>query len=69
MPFLDSNAVILEAKLTQYLLVLLPKDNKSQFLALAGYTLENWQRLERDMRKQILSLKAIPTQNTSYGQK
>ncbi len=69
MQFLDPNAVISEAKLTQYLLVLLSKDDKSQFLALAGYTLENWQRLERDMKKQILSLEATSTQNTSYGQK
>ncbi len=69
MAYLDPNAVIPEAKLTSYLLVLLPKDDKSQFLAQAGYTLENWQQLEKDLREQILSLEAVPTKSTPYGQK
>ena len=67
--YLNANAVIDERKLTQYLLVLLPKDDKSQFLATAGYTLANWRQLEQDIRKQILPLEAIPSQNTPYGQK
>ncbi|UBF25007.1 hypothetical protein K9N68_25720 [Kovacikia minuta CCNUW1] len=66
---LDRGAVIAEAKLTKYLLVPLLKDDKSQFLALAGYTLENWQQLERDLREQILPLEAISTGVTRYGQK
>ena len=66
---LDSNAVIAQDKLTKYLLVLLPKDDKSQYLALAGYALEDWQQLEQDLREQILSLEAIPTEMTRYGQK
>jgi hypothetical protein len=33
---------LLEAKLTRYLLKLLPEDDKSQFLARAGYTQETW---------------------------
>jgi hypothetical protein len=69
MAHLDPNAAISEAKLTRYLLVQLPKDDKSQFLALAGYTLENWQQLERDLKEQILPLEAIPTAMTQYGQK
>ncbi|MCY7321511.1 MAG: hypothetical protein LH660_06845, partial [Phormidesmis sp. CAN_BIN36] len=68
MPFLDPNAVISEAKLTQYLLVPLEKDDKSQFLALAGYALNNWQQLEKDIR-QILFLETTLTQDTRYGQK
>lgn len=44
--FLPADAVIAEAKLTQYLLVPLPKDDKSKFLQKAGYTLDNWQQLE-----------------------
>lgn len=67
--YLDVNAVIDERKLTQYLLVLLPKDDKSQFLATAGYTLANWQQLEQDIREQILHDEATPSQNTPYGQK
>ena len=66
---LNLNAVIAEEKLTKYLLVLLPKDDKSQYLALAGYALENWQQLEKDLREQILSLEAVPIEMTRYGQK
>ncbi|MBD2082083.1 DUF6883 domain-containing protein [Leptolyngbya sp. FACHB-17] len=69
MPYLDRNAVISPSKLTEYLLVPLRKDNKSQFLARAGYTLENWQQLEQDLRSQILPLEATPTLLTRYGQK
>ena len=66
---LSLNSVIAPAKLTNYLLVRLPKDDKSQFLFQAGYTLENWQQLEQDLRSQILSLEAEPIENTQYGQK
>jgi hypothetical protein len=69
MATLDQNAVIAKAKLTEYLLVPLMKNDKSQFLAQAGYTINNWQQLERDLREQILSLEAIPTMQTRYGQK
>lgn len=54
MTYLPEDALISETKLTKYLLVLLPKDDKSQFLAQAGYTIENWQQLEQDLREQIL---------------
>lgn len=66
---LDPNAIIAEAKLTKYLLIPLAKDDKSKFLAQADYTLENWQRLQQDLREQILPLEATPTAATPYGQK
>lgn len=69
MPYLDPNAIIPSAKLTKYLLVRLPKDDKSQFLAKAGYTLSNWQDLAKDLRQQILPLEATPTVLTEFGQK
>ncbi len=69
MTFLDPNAIIPKAKLTQYLLIQLSKNDKSQFLAKAGYTPANWQDLERDLRQQILPLNAIPTILTEFGQK
>jgi hypothetical protein len=69
MTFLEPNAIIPKAKLTQYLLIRLSKNDKSQFLATAGYTLANWQDLERDLREQILPLNAIPTILTEFGQK
>lgn len=69
MVFLPSDAVIAEAKLTEYLLVPLLKDDKSKFLAQAGYTLDNWQRLESDLRVQILSQPAERVEMTRYGEK
>jgi len=53
MPYLNPNATIPPAKLTQYLLVLQPKDDKSGFLAQAGYNLDNWQVLEQYQIKRV----------------
>lgn len=69
MLFLPQNAIIAEEKLTKYLLVPLPKDDKSQFLAQAGYTLDNWQQLEQDLRTQILTQPAELVETNRYGKK
>lgn len=69
MVFLPQDALIAEAKLTQYLLVPLPKDDKSKFLAQAGYTLDNWQQLEQDLRTQVLTQPAELIETTPYGEK
>lgn len=66
MTYLNINAVIPEAKLTRYLLVWKPKDDKSGFLAQAGYTLDNWQQLERDLRSLLMN-EAILDRETSFG--
>jgi hypothetical protein len=66
---LPVDTMIAEEKLTKYLLVLLPKDDKSQFLQKAGYTLNNWQELEADLRSQILSHPAQFLEKTTYGDK
>jgi hypothetical protein len=66
---LDRNAIIPTEKLIDYLLIPLKKDDKSQFLARAGYTLDNWQQLADDIRNQLLPLPALPTVLTPYGQK
>ena len=58
---LSRDAIIAEAKLTKYLLVWQDTDDKSKFLGQAGYTLENWQQLETDLRSQILPLKVVPS--------
>jgi hypothetical protein len=55
---LSRDAVIAPAKLTKYLLVWRDVDDKSKFLAQAGYVQENWQQLEADLRNQILPLEA-----------
>jgi outer membrane receptor for Fe3+-dicitrate len=66
---LPENAIIAEEKLTQYLLILLPKDDKSKFLAKAGYRLDNWQQLEQDLRTQVLTQDADFVETTRYGRK
>lgn len=69
MIFLARDATISEAKLTQYLLVPLPKNDKSKFLAQSGYTLDNWQQLEQDLRTQVLTQPAELIEITPYGEK
>ena len=49
MIYLDENALIPQAKLTQYLLVKLTKNDKSGYLAQAGYTIDNWKQLEEKL--------------------
>lgn len=61
---LPDDTLITKEKLTQYLLTLKKRNDKSQWLAQAGYSLENWQVLENDLRNQILSDDATPTENT-----
>ncbi|TAN47318.1 MAG: hypothetical protein EPN21_17840 [Methylococcaceae bacterium] len=62
------NAIIAREKLTQYLLVFKKRNDKSRWLAEAGYSTENWHILEHDLRTQILSLDAEPADTTPYGQ-
>lgn len=69
MVLLSQDAVIPAAKLTQYLLIHLPKDDKSKFLSQAGYTLDNWQKLQADLRTQVLSQPAELLEETRYGDK
>ncbi len=66
---LPVDTAIAEEKLTKYLLILLPKDDKSQFLQKAGYTLENWRQLEADLRSQVLTQPAQFLEKTTYGDK
>jgi hypothetical protein len=65
---LPLDATIAPAKLKQYLLVFRPADDKSKFLAQAGYLQENWQQLENDLRSQILPLPAVlSSTSNSFG--
>jgi len=65
---LPSDALIATEKLTKYLLVRRPVGDKSEFLRQAGYTLDNWQQLEQNIRQQILSQEAVPIEQTRYGE-
>ena len=69
MVFLPSDATIAVEKLTKYLLVRLPKDDKFNFLAQAGYTLDTWPQLEHDIRTQVLPQPAELIETNRYGQK
>lgn len=66
---LPPNTVIAEVKITHYLLRLLDEDDKSQFLARAGYVLDNSGRLIRDIREQLLPLDADLIGAVQYGTK
>ncbi|OGL46208.1 MAG: hypothetical protein A2161_03745 [Candidatus Schekmanbacteria bacterium RBG_13_48_7] len=65
---LAADALINHEKLTQYLLYPRKRNDKSRWLARAGYNLENWHLLENDLRNQILSLDVKLIENTQYGQ-
>lgn len=66
---LPPDALIAPDKLTRYLLRWRPEDDKSAFLAKAGYTLENSEQLRQDIQNQILSLDASFLESTEYGPK
>ena len=65
---LPENTLIAREKLTGYLLVQKKRNDKSKWLAQAGYTHDNWQVLETDIRNQVLSIDAAPIERTEYGQ-
>jgi hypothetical protein len=59
---LPKDTVIAPSKLINYLLLFRPVDDKSKFLAQAGYSVNNWTQLEADLRRQILPLEAVSSQ-------
>jgi hypothetical protein len=64
---LSPNAIISERKLTEYLLSYRKRNDKSMWLATAGYHTENWNRLERDIRSQLLTLEAVFIEENQFG--
>lgn len=66
---LPVDAIIAREKLTDYLLRPRDDHDKSGFLAVAGYTTSDADRLEADMRSQLLPLDAAPAAETVYGEK
>jgi hypothetical protein len=65
---LPADTQIAREKLTSYLLVKRPIGDKSESLKQAGYTLDNPQRLEEDIRKQILTQNAVSIEKAKYGE-
>lgn len=62
-----SGLVIQEQKLTHYLLVRQAEDDKSEFLARAGYTLQNWQLLKRDILNAMADAEVVEAVLTGWG--
>jgi hypothetical protein len=64
---LPENAVITREKITDYLLKWQPDNDKSTFLARAGYSPDNWEQLLEDILTQILPVEAELMRKTAYG--
>ena len=65
---LPANTIIARKKVEEYLLQHRVEDDKSDFLALAGYRLENADRLMSDLRTQLLPLDAELFDDTEPAQ-
>ncbi len=61
------DAIIPEPKLTKYLLVFKPRNDKSKFLAQAGFTNKNWQALKTAIENLIESVEAVEDERNEYG--
>ena len=66
---LPPNSIIAPNKITRYLLMRRLEGDKSAYLALAGYRMENAGVLLTDIREQILPLDADWVEQTEYGPK
>ena len=65
---IPDDAIIPDGKITHYLLVLKAKDDKSQFLAQAGFTQNNPDLLKTAIREVANNVEAIPDIQNEYGQ-
>ncbi len=64
---IPENAIIPDAKLNHYLLVLCRRDDKSKFLAQAGFTAENSEALLAALRQLTRSSDASFDRTDEYG--
>ena len=64
---LSPNAIISERKLKEYLLSYRKRNDKSKWLAIAGYNSANWKRLERDIKSQLLTHEAVFVEENQFG--
>jgi hypothetical protein len=65
---LSKDALISDEKLTKYLLAPRKRNDKSMWLAQAGYQLETWSILRHDLIRQILPHDASLVECTPYGE-
>ena len=61
--------IIDRRKLTHYLLVRKDNDDKSRFLAMCGYTLENVNLLEAAIRELVAANDAVSDSGDEFGQR
>jgi hypothetical protein len=61
------DAIIPKEKLTHYLLLSRQKNDKSRFLARAGFTRENPDMLDRAIRQLLAENDAMPDRHNEYG--
>ncbi len=64
---LPSNAIIPKEKATEYLLVPQARGDKSGYLKLAGYGINDAEALLAELRRQ-LAFEAVPTKTDKFGQ-
>jgi hypothetical protein len=64
---IPENAVIPDAKITHYLLVLKARNDKAKFLAQAGFTQECPDALKAALKNQAASNEAIEDRSNEYG--
>lgn len=65
--YLEPPIRIDERKLTHYLLIQLPIDDKSNYLRLAGYNLTNWEQLRYDLMALAGSVEPQLERVNGYG--
>lgn len=64
---IPEDASIPDEKITRYLLVENPRNDKSKFLAQAGFTLENPEALKVAIKSLIREGEAVEDRNNEYG--
>lgn len=64
---MPSGLVIQDEKITKYLLVYQPKNDKSRYLALAGYNLDKWELLKNDIINAVESFEIVKVTRSDWG--
>jgi hypothetical protein len=64
---ITEDLIIPDSKITQYLLVLKARNDKSRFLAQAGFTQENPEALKLAIQSQAMDKEAIKEKSNEYG--
>jgi hypothetical protein len=64
---IPAHAIVPREKLTNYLLVSRPWDDKSKFLSRAGFTLNNPESLEAAIRELAANFDAVEDGDNDYG--